>query len=351
MGADQEDCPMAAPDTGSVAPLSVSETARAADKSPALYPLDVAIADYDRTRALIDGRVKAEGLAIKTFTPEVRGDFCTRPVYEAFDASEMSFSWYLEARDRDAPCLALPVFPMRMAVWAYVFVRADSNIEKPSDLIGKRIGAQGYRYTVNLWLRGIFEEHYGLKPQDTTWVTAETENNGYAVPKGIDIELRPNSDPVENLKTGVVDAIYCTGIPKEFENGESWIRRLFPDAQSEMRSFVGRTGIMPITHIFVMKKQLAEREPWIAQSLYRAFVESQQATDRIYTTDAKLMSLPESVFIVEQQKALYGASPYAHGLAANRKIVETFVRYAHAQGYISRPIPVDELFVPATVNL
>ncbi len=96
-----------------------------------------------------------------------------------------------------------------------------------------------------------------------------------------------------------------------------------------MRSFVQRTGIMPITHIFVMKKALAERQPWIAQSLFDAFVQSQQAADRIYQTDAKLMSLLESVFIVEQQKALYGNNPYAHGLKANAKTIETFVRYAH----------------------
>src|SRR5215469_15300899 len=213
---------MTAPDTGSLAPL------RDARANAALYPLDIAIAEYDRTRPLIDGRVKAKGLAITTSTPEVRGDFCTRPVYEAFDASEMSFSWYLEARDRDAPCLALPVFPMRMAVWAYVFVRADSNITKPSDLIGKRIGAQGYRYTVNLWLRGLFKEHYGLAPEQTVWVTSEAENNGYLVPKNVAIELHAGSDPVENLKTGMVDAIYCTGIPEAFAQGERWIRRLFP---------------------------------------------------------------------------------------------------------------------------
>lgn len=337
---------MTAPDTGSVALDRAG-----ADKSTALYPLDVAIADYDRTRPLIDGRVKAQGLAITTHTPEVRGDFCTRPVYEAFDASEMSFSWYLEARDRNAPCLALPVFPMRMAVWAYVFVRADSGLTKPSDLVGRRIGAQGYRYTVNLWLRGLFADHYGLTPADTTWVTAEAENNGYAIPKDIAIELRQGSDPVENLRNGVVDAIYCTGIPKPFANGERWIRRLFPDTQAEMRRFVSRTGIMPITHVFVMKKSLAEHAPWIAESLYRAFVESQRVADEIYTSDAKLMSLLESVFILEQQKALYGAHPYAHGVAPNRKTIETFVRYAHEQGYIARPIPVDELFVPATLAL
>ncbi len=341
---------MTAPDTGSPA-LEREAPTKKAGADAALVPLDIAIADYDRTRALIDGRVTAQGLALTTHTPDVRGDFCTRPVYEAFDGSEMSFSWYLEARDRNAPCLALPVFPMRMAVWAYVFVRADSNITKPSDLIGKRIGARGYRYTVNLWLRGIFAEHYGLKPEDSVWVTAEPENNGFVIPWGIAIERRDDADPVENLKAGIVDAIYCTGIPPAFENGEPWIRRLFPDTPGEMRSFVQRTGIMPITHIFVMKKLLTERQPWVAESLYHAFVQSQQAADRIYQTDAKLMSLLESVFIVEQQKSLYGANPYAHGLKPNAKTIETFVRYAHDQGYISRRIPLDELFVPATLGL
>ena len=341
---------MTAPDTGSIA-LGRDAPAKEAGAGTALHPLNVAIADYDRTRPLIDGRVKAQGLAITTHTPDVRGDFCTLPVYEAFDASEMSFSWYLEARDRNAPCLALPFFPMRMAVWAYVFVRADSNITKPSDLLGKRIGAQGYRYTVNLWLRGMLAATSGKKPQDTVWVTAETENNSYVVPKGIAIEKRPGSDPVENLKTGLVDAIYCTGIPDAFAKGERWIRRLFPDTAGEMRAFVARTGIVPITHAFVMNKPLSERAPWIAESLYRALAESQRVCDAIYQEDAKLMSLPESVFILEQQRALYGNHPYQHGLAVNRKIVETFVRYAHEQGYISREIPVDELFVPETLGL
>ncbi len=336
---------MTAPDTGSLA------LDRDTPAKTGLFPLNIAIANYDRTRPLIKGWVKGKGLAITTHTPEVRGDFCTKPVYEEYDAAEMSFSWYLEARDRNAGCMALPIFPMRMAVMAYVFVRADSGITKPSDLIGKRIGVRGYRYTVNLWLRGIFNDHYGLAPEQTTWVTAEDENNGFVIPKGVNIELRRDSDSAENLKNGVVDAIYCTGIPDAFTRGEPWIRRLFLDTQGEMRDHFQRTGIMPITHTFVMNKQLTEREPWVAESLYQAISDSQRMCDEIYQTDPKLMSLYEAVFIVEQQKAAYGSTPYAHGVAPNRKIIETFVRYAHEQGYISRQIPVEELFVPGTLTL
>jgi 4,5-dihydroxyphthalate decarboxylase len=334
---------MTAPDTGTiVAPEKTS--------TQGLYPVNIAFADYDRTRPLIDGRVKAKGLAVTANTSWI-GDFCTRPVYEDYDAAEMSFSWYVAARDRGEPCIALPIFPLRMAVWAYVFVRADSNITKPSDLIGKRIGAQGYRYTVNLWLRGIFKEHYGFAPEQAIWVTNETEGAGYVMPQNITVEIRKGKSPEEKLRDGEVDAIWCTSVTPAFEKGETWVRRLFPDTQGEMQRFVQRTGIMPITHTLVMKKGLAEREPWVAKSLYQAFVDAQKAADEVLEDDPKRFSYLDSVFIQEQQKAAYGANPYPQGLKPNRKIVETFVRYAHDQGYISRQIPVEELFVPGTLDL
>jgi 4,5-dihydroxyphthalate decarboxylase len=335
---------MTSPDNGPV--VLERETAR----SQALYPVNIAFADYDRTRPLIDGRVKPKGIALTANTSWI-GDFCTRPVYEDYDAAEMSFSWYVAARDRGEPCIAIPIFPLRMAVWAYLFVRADSDITKPSDLIGKRIGAQGYRYTVNLWLRGLFKEHYGFAPEQATWVTNEPEGAGYVVPKNVKVEIRKGKSPEEKLKEGEVDAIWCTSVTPAFEKGESWVRRLFPDAQGEIQRFVQRTGIMPITHTLVLKKELAEREPWVAESLFHAFVDAQKVADEILQDDPKRFSLLDSVFVQEQQKKAYGANPYVQGLGPNRKIVETFVRYAHDQGYISRQIPAEELFAPGTLNL
>ena len=335
---------MAAPDNG---PVIVERKTHAKTE---LYPINLAFPDYDRTRPIIDGRVKPAGIELSVSTSPI-GEFCRRPVYEEYDVAEMSFSWYLMARDRGEQVIALPIFPLRMAVWAYVYVRADSPITKPSDLIGKKIGARGYRYTIHLWLRGLFKEHYGLSPEQVTWVTAETESAGYVVPKSINVEIKKGTTAEDNLKNGSVDAIFCTTEPKPFQSGETWIRRLFPDAQSEMRSFVRRTGIMPITHTLVMNEKLALGEPWIAESLYHAFVEAQRQADEIYQTDPKLTSLLDSVYILEQQRAAYGSNPYVQGLGPNRKIVETFVRYAHDQGYISREIPMEELFVPGTLAL
>jgi 4,5-dihydroxyphthalate decarboxylase len=314
-------------------------------------PISIAFADYDRTRPLIDGRVKAEGLLVKA-TNQWVGDFCTRPVYEEYDAAEMSLSWYVAARDRGEPCIAIPIFPLRDPILAYAYVRTDSVIHKPSDLAGKRIGVEGYRYTINLWLRGLFKDHYGLAPEDVTWVTSEpeTEAAGYIVPRSIRVELREGKSPPQKLRDGDVDAIFCPRVPEEFKRGATWIRRLFPDCQAEVQRLTRRLGYVPVSHTIVMNKTLADREPWIAQSLYRAFVEAQRCADECCQTE-KMMSYVDSMFLLEQQQAAYGHDPYRHGFAPNRAVMETFVRYAHEQGYITRPMPVESLFVPETLSL
>src|SRR5947209_6413819 len=143
---------MTTPDNGPV----VAD--RAVAPPQPLRPIEIAFADYDRTRPLTDGRVTAKGIELRATNKWV-GDFCTRPVYEEFDAAEMSLSWYVAARDRGEPCIAIPIFPLRDPILAFVYTRTDSPITKPSDLIGKRIGLEGYRFTISLVLRGIFKDH------------------------------------------------------------------------------------------------------------------------------------------------------------------------------------------------
>jgi 4,5-dihydroxyphthalate decarboxylase len=318
-----------------------------ADAAPAAgrHRLSIAVADYDRTRPLIDGRVDAKGLTLDVDARHI-GDFCRRPVYEEYDAAEMSFSWFVTARGRGEPVVALPVFLLRMSVLAFVYVRADSPITRPADLIGKRIGSRGYRQTVNLWLRGIFQEHYGLSPEQVTWVLAETvEGAGYTIPSHIPVEYRSDSTAIANLRDGTVDAMVCTSVPKEFLAGEPWIRRLFPDCQAEMQRYARDVGFLPITHVLVMNQALADAKPWIAANLTEAFMAAQQAADSLCMIDPKRLSLPDSVFILEQQRAAYGTSPYVHGIEPNRKNIETFLRYAFQQGYTSRNLAVEDLFV------
>jgi 4,5-dihydroxyphthalate decarboxylase len=322
---------------------------RLGDRSETLETVDIAVADYDRTRPILDGHVKANRILLNATSRKI-GDFCRTPVYEEYDAAEMSFSWYIAARARGEPVIALPIFLLRMPVLAYVYVRADSTATSPRDLIGKRIGSRGYRQTVNLWLRGLFEEHYGVSPRQVTWTLSEThEGAGFVIPQDIAID---NSDPasaVSKLKTGAVDALFSTSSPEPFRKGEQWIRRLFPDPFAETRLLAKRTGVTPITHVLAMNKRLADRKPWIATELFRAFVDAQKQCDLTYQ-DPKRVSLFEAEHILEGQRAAYGPTPYSHGVEGNRKTLEIFAAYAHAQGYTDRLMSVDDLFVSQTMS-
>jgi 4,5-dihydroxyphthalate decarboxylase len=316
-----------------------------------ILPVSIAMADYDRTRRLIDGRVRPDGIELITSGLYI-GDFCTKPVYETYDVAEMSFSWYAIARCRNEPVIALPIFPLRMSVFAYVLVRSDSSYYEPRDLIGKRIGVTAYRMTVSMWLRGIFQEYYGLAPEQVTWVkTWRNEGAGYVIPSGIRFTVAENRTPEQLLERGEVDAIYVPELPLSFIEGKSSFRRLFKDAQAEMRSFVRRTEILPITHTVVMKKSLSEQKPWVSESLYRAFCEAQRQCDEYWFADEKHLTMSDAVFFLEQQRAAYGVSSWTHGLSRNYKVVETFLRYAHEQGYTSRRLSPEELFPENTLRL
>jgi 4,5-dihydroxyphthalate decarboxylase len=314
-----------------------------------LFPIDLAVADYDRTRAIIDGSVKPDGIQLKVDARYI-GDFCNTPVYEQYDVAEMSFSWYVTARSRGEPVVALPIFPLRMPVFAYVFVRADSPYRQPKDLIGARICTPAYRFTVNLWLRGIFREHYGLSPEQVTWVTCrKTADAGYVVPDGIRITFNEGGTPEQILARGDADAIFVPGLPRSGVPGD--LRRLFGDAQAEMQNYARHNGGLPITHTIVMKQSLSENEPWIAESLVRAFMDSQRKCDSFWLTDPKHLSMGDAIFFLEQNRAAYGTDSWAQGFNPNRRLIDTFLRYAHDQGYTSRPLSPEDLFPPNTLAL
>ena len=247
-----------------------------------LLPLSIAFSDYDRTRPLIDGRVVPEGTA-PTYTLDDIAQFCVRPVYEEFDVAEMSFSWYCAARDRGEPVIALPIFPLRMPVLAYMYCRSDAPFTSPADLRGKKIGVLAYRLTVMLWLRGIIEDHFGVKPEELSWVsTMANEGAGYVYPEGMDITVAPDGDLQQMLLDGTIDAVFAPTTLPGIANGDGRLRRLFPDTRAALADYYQRTNILPITHTVCVGEALLERAPWVARKLLRAFRKAQQIFDEAY---------------------------------------------------------------------
>jgi 4,5-dihydroxyphthalate decarboxylase len=268
-----------------------------------------------------------------------------RPVYEEFDIAEMSLSWYMMARCRKEPVIALPIFPLRMQIHPYIFCSAASGIERPEDLKGKKIGMDEYRLTVGLWARGILREYYGVRPEDCEWFTSAPERAGYQVPIGVKVTVV--DEPTEALLLrGEIDALIPPNIVPSFRAKDSRIRRVFKDIRSTVNDYYRKTKIFPITHTLVVRQSLFDDKPWIVSSLLQAFTEAEALCRKSYDY-AKRSAFPSAVLILEEEEELFGANPWGHGLTPeNQVVLEKFVQYAEEQGYIPNRPALSDLFAP-----
>ena len=258
--------------------------------------LTLMLADYHRTRPLLNGEVSARGIKLQPRRAE-SGEACMRPVYEEFDIAEMSLSWYMMARYRNEPVIALPIFPLRMQIHPYIFCAASSGIEGPEDLKGKKIGMDEYRLTVGLWARGILREYYGVRPEECEWFTSAPEQAGYHPPAGVNITVV--DEPTEALLLrGEIDALIPPNIVPSFRANDPRIRRVFKDPRATVNEYFRRTGIFPITHTLVVRQSLFDEHPWLVSSLLNAFNEAENACRKSYDY-AKRSAFPSAVLILE----------------------------------------------------
>src|ERR1044072_3414735 len=146
--------------------------------------LTFSLADYDRTRPILTGAVKADGINLQ-FRQAVPGEAGLVPLYEQFDIGEMSLSWYTMARLRGEPVIAMPIFPMRMFIQPYIFCAAAAPIRAPEDLRGEKLGMVQYRLAVGLWARGVLQEFSGVRPGEMSWVASAPEGAGFEPPPDV----------------------------------------------------------------------------------------------------------------------------------------------------------------------
>jgi 4,5-dihydroxyphthalate decarboxylase len=185
------------------------------------------------------------------------------------------------------------------------------------------------------------------------WITPAEEGAGFVIPPGVSVLVKPGdmADMERLLFAGEIDALFTPVTPEAVRRGDPRIRRLYPDCRAQSRAYFKQTGILPLTHAIVMNKRLWEREPWTAESLFSAFTEAQRQCLEFSHADPKHTTYAETIYTLEEERAIYGADPWAHGLAANRAALEIFIRYAHEQGYIPRRPAVEEIFAANTLGL
>ena len=310
--------------------------------------LTLACGNYDRTRALIDGSVRPEGVDLN-YLPLIPGETFWRMLNnEEFDASEMSLSTYTILRSQgDQRFIALPVFPSRTFRHSCIYVHSAA-IQRPQDLKGKRIGVGDYQMTAAVWVRGLLNHEYQVSPEEVHWVVATPVCNGIDLPAQIRISQINSGQSLEQmLEAGEIDALVSVVIPRSMIAEKQVVKRLIPNFREVETDYYRRTKIFPIMHTLVLKADLFQREPWIAVSLYKAFVLARDLNyRRLYDSNALTASLPWLIDEIETSRRIFGEEIWDYSIEGSRPTLEAFVQYLDEQGLTRRRMRVEELFVP-----
>jgi len=322
--------------------------------------LTVACGDYDRTKALQDGTVQPEGIRLNYLPLQAEEIFWRMGGHKEFDASEMSLSNHITMVSRgNPPFVAIPVFPSRFFRHSCVFINTDSGIQKPQDLKGKKVGAPEYSITAAVWIRGMLQDDYGVRTQEMEWFSGGQEETGrkervaLKLPSEIRLSaIGPDKTLNGMLESGEIHALISARAPSCFVKGSPKVRRLFPNYKEVEMAYYKRTKIFPIMHVLVIRKDIYERHPWVAQSLYKAFCEAKQRAigAMLKITNTHAATLPWLFAEVDELKSLFGSDWWPYGIEANRHVLEALIRYMGEQGLIDRPVKVEEIFAPNVVG-
>lgn len=318
--------------------------------------LSIAMGDYDRTRALLDARVRIDGVdpVYMTLYPEEM--FFRAMRSQDFDISELSFSSYaVKTANGDCPYVAVPVFLSRAFRHTSIYVRKD-RIKTPQDLKGKRVGLPEYQLSANVWARALLQDDYGVHPEDVHWIRGGIETPGrpekvaLRLPPGVRLDTAPADTTIsEMLARGEIDGFMAPRPPSAHVLRDPKVGWLFDDPTAVAKDYYRRTKVFPIMHVVGIRKSLAEAHPWLPAAVFKAFSQAKTAAlDALSDTSATKVTLP---FVEEQLKAAreaMGEDYWSYGVAPNRATIETFLRHHYAQGLSARRLSVDEIFHPAT---
>lgn len=317
--------------------------------------LTMACGPYDRFEALRYGAVSPDGFALDYRAISPPHDIFARMVEGEFDIAEMSIILYLARRAAGTfPFVAIPVFPSRVFRHGNIFVNRRAGIATPKDLEGKRVGLQEYRQSAALWIRGMLRDEHGVDTATIHWVEGgvnEPRRPNPAVEVLPDRKLSISHIGAEVLLStalaeGRIDALIGAQQPASL-HGSDDVVRLIPDYRAAERAYFERTGIFPIMHTVVIREALHREKPWIARNLYRACEEAKaRAIGEMRFSGAMRYMTPWLQDDVEEMDRVFGGDAWPYGLDPNRHQLETLMRYLVEEGFLGKPVPLDDLFVP-----
>jgi 4,5-dihydroxyphthalate decarboxylase len=313
----------------------------------------LACTSSDRTRPVIDGRIPIKGCEV-TFLPGEPEDIFRRALLnKAFDICELSMSSHILTTARgDSAYIGIPVFPSRAFRHASIYVRTDRGINLPGDLKGKRIGLPEYQQTAALWIRGMLADEYGVATRDIAWAIGGLEQRGatertkLTLPADLDVRSIGPDDTLSGLlASGELDGIVSPRPPSCFLEKSAPVDRLFTDFTAAERHYAKKTGFFPLMHCMAVRKDVAERHPWLPLEIFRTFTAAKRfAVEELNLINVLRVSTPWPSLAVAAAEEVLGKNPWSYGFAANATEIRTMIGYAARDGLITQAFDAEQLF-------
>jgi 4,5-dihydroxyphthalate decarboxylase len=318
--------------------------------------LSLATLRYDHVADLITGAVTAEGITLNHLELSYHDILLRGVMVHDFDVAEISMAKYASMRaGGDDSLIAIPVFPNRMVRHSSLYVYEGGPVNKPADLAGRRIGLPEWAQTAAVYARGLLAHYYHIDLRSIDWVQAgadeagRTEKVKLTLPPGLRVTPVADRSLSELLPAGEVDAIICAQPPRCY-GADPRVRRLFADSLDVEQNYVRETGIYPVMHTIVIRKELLERAPWVAANLYAAFQTAKRnSVERAFYHGASLFPIAWHAEYAERTKAIVGDDIFPYGIDPNRVTLDAFLDYAYEQGVCARRLSLEELFAPQTL--
>lgn len=325
--------------------------------------LSIALASNPRTWPILDGRVQPNGIDLIPTVLHPSEMFWRQLKFADFDVSEMSFSSLMMAvAGGDVRWVGLPIFTTRKFFHTEILVRKESGIKTPADLKGRRVGVPEYQQTAALWTRGILQHEFGVPQQDMQhWMErvpthSHAASVGFKAPPGVTINpIPPEKNIGSMMLAGELDAVIhylrhnnlVDRSTADLHNHPD-IRSLFPDPQAEGIRYYRKTGIYPINHGMVVRREIVEKHPWVVLNLLKAFEQANELTNRQRMEHVDY-HVTTGLISTDAAKALQEAV-VRHGIKANRKVLETAAQYSFEQGLTPRLMKLDEVMAHSTLD-
>lgn len=319
--------------------------------------LGIACIPTDRSRPLFDGRVTLPDVELEPLNVEPEEIFRRALNEKAFEISELSMGSHITTTARgDASYIAVPVFLSRVFRHSAIYVRTDRGIRTAADLAGRRIGLPEYQQTAGLWVRGILRDQYGVDTAKVSWRIGGQEKAGVgeriavALPPHLDVKpIGPTQTLNQMLADGEIEAIFSPRPPTCYLQKSAPVDRLFPDFQSAEKAYFKQTKFFPIMHALTVRKDVAEKYPWLPGQLFDGFAKAKaMSMAELSLNNVLRVSLPWVPANYDDVRSVMGPNIWPYGLAENRDEIAAMTRYAHQDGLTTRAVDPAELFHPST---